>query len=153
MTQSCRERLVAAALAALAGIEGVPGLEVELDREHDLDESELPRLILVEGDEIAAGDFTGEEGFTLPVIVEGYVTAATPEAARSALAQLRAKAHQALIGSNLLGGLARDIRLSQDQPAEAGLPLPCEPGAAFARGYDVDYATAEGDPFTFAADQ
>lgn len=143
MPTPCREQVVAAIKTALDGITGIVGLTVERDRDEHVEEADLPKLALFEGDESLAPDFSGEDGFELQVDIEGY-------AALADLAVLRASVDAAIFADRTLGGLARDI----DVAAEAGpqrLDMDsAAPTKSFVRSYRVLYATVEGDPFTFA---
>lgn len=150
MTTPCRERIVAAVQAALAGITGIDGLAVERDRTLPVEEGELPRLVVYEGEEALASGFSGEDLWELQLDVEGYADGADIAAAAAALATLRAKVDQALRADPTLGGLARDLRPAEE-PAPQRLDFAsATPGKGFVRSFVAVYATEEGDPFAFA---
>ena len=150
MPEACREQIVLAVKVKLAAIAGIAGLTVDRDREDDVTDAELPILILREGEERPQADFTGEDAYTLVVQVEGAAKGATVGAAASAAATLRARVQQAVFDGTLLGGLAQDIRPASE-PLPPILILPAEgPAKAFDLSFEIDYATREGDPFTFA---
>ncbi len=148
MPTAARETIMAAIAARLGGIVAVPGLTVERDREAAVTDATLPLLVVYEGDEKEQPDLTGEDGRSLPVEIEGFAGGATTAAATLALATLRAEVDKALLGDVTLGVGARDLRLA-DEPPPARLDLDAAPPTrGFARGYVVEYATAEGDPYT-----
>lgn len=149
MTEPCRERVLAAAASALDGV-GVAGLVVERERLAEIADDEMPRMVLREGAEEPRADFTGEDAWTLNFEVEGYTAATDQTGADQAGRHLRAKALQALLADVTLGGLARDLRPG-GEPPPVRLSIVAEvPTYAFVLTFAVDYATAEGDPFTFA---
>ena len=143
MAPPCREQIVAALSTRLAQIAGIAGLIVERDRTVPITGPEMPRLVLYEGNEAPAPDFTGEDGFELQLDVEGY-------AASAGVAALRAATDAAIFADRTLGGLARDVELANEAAPQR---LDMDQAAAakgFVRSYRVLYATREGDPFTFA---
>lgn len=150
MSAPCRERILAAIATALAGIAGVGGLVVERDRLADLAETEMPRLVVREGGEEPQADFSGEDAYTMTVEVEGYTAAASQADADAVGRTLRAKVVQALRADVTLGALARDVRQGVEPPPVRLSVVAEVPTYAFALAFAVEYATAEGDPFTFA---
>lgn len=152
MTDPCRERVMAAIAARLAAITGVTGLQVERDRTLAIDTSEMPRLVVHELDEQLTGDLSGEDGWTLVLVVSGYAAGTTPALAAAALGALRAKAQAALgpVQDITFGGLVRDCRPEPEAEPVTLLMEGADPAKCFALAYAVDYATAEGDPMTFA---
>ncbi|MBI4184916.1 MAG: hypothetical protein HY521_13075 [Proteobacteria bacterium] len=150
MTVPCRERVVLALQAALEGNAGIPGLAVERDRDTPVTDGDLPRLVIYEGAESGAADFTGEDGYALAINIEGYAGGGDAAAAASAAATLRAEADRAVLADVTLGGTARGVSLAEE-PAPVRLGLEAvRPAKGFVRSFTVEYATAEGDPFTFA---
>ncbi len=150
MTTPCREQIAVAVKAVLAGITGVTGLAVERDRVSALEADDLPRLILYEAEEAGESAFTGEDGYLLSVDIEGFAGGAAEDAAASALATLRAKVDQAMLADQTLGGLIRTMSLGEE-PEDSRLELASSaPAKWFTRSFVLEYATAEGDPFTFA---
>lgn len=143
MVATCREQIVAAVVARLEAITGVPGLAVERDREQPITAAELPRLIVYEGDEQLAAEFSGEDGFELQIDVEGYAAAAN-------LAELRGRLDVAVLSDRTLSGLARDVDIASEAAPQRLDMDQAAPAKGFARSYRILYATIEGDPFTFA---
>lgn len=147
---SVRESVVAAALAKLNAITGVAGLSIERERggADSLTAAELPKLLLFEGVETEVTAFSFEQSFRLQLIVMGAVRAASDVAAATALNTLRAKADQAMLADTSLGGAARIVELDPEfeaqEPTIEGGPV----ARAFLKAYQVEYAIAEGDPFT-----
>ncbi|BBK44126.1 hypothetical protein STVA_41460 [Allostella vacuolata] len=155
---ACRERILLAIETRLAAIAtSVPGLTVERDREEPVETKDMPRLVVTELGEVLQGDLTGEDGWTLTLAVAGYVRGATgandaarAKAAAAAANDLRARAQAALRADVTLGGLARDLRPAAEAEAFPLLIDCADPAKAFATPWEVDYATEEGDPYTFA---
>src|SRR5690606_33033541 len=119
MAATCREQIVAAVVARLEVITGVPGLAVERDREQPITAAELPRLIVYEGAEDPVALFLGEDCFDLRLVIEGGAAGETASLAASASALLRGKVEQAILADVTLGGLARDIQSDGEEPPEA----------------------------------
>lgn len=150
MADTVRELVVQAALARLQAIPGIAGLTVarEPSARDALVQDDLPLVLLFEAGESDVTEFSGEQAYSLGLIVMGAVTAATDAAAATALNELRGRVDQAILADVTLGGAARFAAL--DPEAEGQEPvidgtLPCR---AFLRGFTVEYATREGDPFT-----
>lgn len=155
---ACRERILDAIVARLEAITGVAGLAVERDREEPIETGEMPRLVVVELGETMQPDLTGEDGWTLTVAVSGYVRGtvgandkARAKAAAAAAGDLRARVQAALLGEPTLGGLVRDLRPAEEAECFPLLIDCADPAKAFAVPFEADYATVEGDPFTFAS--
>ena len=150
MPDSCRERIVAAAAARIAAITGVPGLTVARERRSPVTSDELPFVGVFEADAQPREDWSGERAWTLVVSAEGLADGATDTAARTAAANLRAEVEKALYADPTLGGLARDLRAAPEPPPpqlDAEVP---DHVADFQAAFEIDFATREDDPFTFA---
>ncbi len=153
MSDPCREQIVAAVLAALDGITGIRVLREDMDpaaaAESGGDTEEFPQYRIYEADEFPQVDFSGEDAFRLAIDVEIWADGADGAAAMKAVGGFRALADQALLADVTLGGLARNLELSDEAP-----PMRGAPGGntvrATSRRYLVDYATREGNPFAFA---
>lgn len=155
MAVACREQIVAAFAARLAAIAGIAGLTAERGRDQDdpITDDVVPILVVLQGVETPHGEgecFLGERAATLVIAVEGYIAGATPTDAKQQAAVLRAAAERALLTDDTLGGLARDLRLMSEPPPPRLTLDAAQPVAGFATGFEVDYATLESDPFTFA---
>ena len=152
MADPCYDRIVAAFVARLETIAAsdLPGLKVEEGREDDIGDDELPFVAVYAEDETPQDDLTGERGYTVRISVEGLAKGADRTAARKEASRLRGLVDKALFSDVTLGGLARDLRLGQEPPPPA-LATVAEHVAGFVRVYEIDYATAESDPFTFAS--
>jgi hypothetical protein len=148
MAIPAQEQVMQAVEAALKGIAAVPGLEVERDRIEMPDETEMPRLILNQGSQADATDFTGEDGYALTITIEGWVKGEDAAAARLARAVLQAEVHKALFDDPTLGGAVRIIRPPDEPPPERLDLAPAPDVLGFELSYVVEYATAEGDPYT-----
>lgn len=150
MAESCHNRIVSGFVAALEALESsVSGLTVDLDREEDIADDELPILAVFDDGTRPNDLYLGERGYIVTMTVEGLAAGASKEEARAAITRLRALADNALL-SGLLGGLARDVRVAEEQPM-ARLAFDAKDHAyGFVRAYEVEYATKEDDAFTFA---
>ena len=149
----CRERIVAAALARLQAIASlIPGVTIERERDTMLDDDCLPFLGLFEGDEGSAPGASGELLVMQSVRIEGVAAGVDRAAADLMAAVMRARVAQAFLTDGTLGGIARRT----ETVAEASLPLlmirSAQPIARFSLDITIEYAIAEADPFTFAAE-
>lgn len=152
MAVPCREQLLVNAKAALQTVAGMAE-RVDRNRTEPLTSADLNRLALFDDGDTPHGEdesFCGERGYTLNLGVEGAVFGATDVDAKTQLAVLRASAERVLLVDPTLGGLARDVRLAAEPPPPRLQIESEQPVAAFAIGFEVDFATAEDDPFTFA---
>ena len=146
MPAPCREQVIASAIALLETIV-LPGLTVERDRVAPVHDEDCPKIVVREGDERLEILFTGEDCYRLTIEVEAYVAG---QSASAVLGTVRAECDRVLLAQPPLGGLARDLRVS-DEPKD---PLLSHKqavfGKAFVRTYELIYATVEGDPYEFA---
>ena len=142
-----------AVLARLGALATVAGLTVDRNRIEAVTDADLPILVLFESQETPHEpdeSFSGERASSLAIAIEGAMSGASSADAKTQLAVLRAAVERDLLAETLLGGLARDIRLLPEAPPPR-LDLACaDPLAAFAIGLEIDFATIEDDPFTFA---
>ena len=150
MPLDCREQIKAGFVAALEALEpSVSGLQVDPDRQEDIDDSELPILAVFDDGQQRSDLYFGERGYILLLSVEGIAAGSSKEDAKAAVARLRGLVDNAVL-SGLLGGLARDVRIAEEQPL-ARLAFDANPNACgFVCAYEVEYATKEDDAFTFA---
>ncbi len=149
---ACREQILAAVATALGTITSVAGLAVERERGDDqpVDETELPRLVVIADDEAEDPIWTGERDYSITVAVEGYVAAASALEAQQAAAVLRAEVDRVLLAEPFLGGLQiRDLRIEDEGEPARLLPDGADAIEAFVRQVVVEYATAETDPDVF----
>lgn len=143
-----QEQILRAVEAAIKGITAIPGLTVARNRIEPPSEDEMPQVRMFQGPQEDATIFTGEDGYAQTVIFEGWVTGLTEQEAQLARTRLQAEIHKSLHSDVTLGGLARDIR-PPDQPLPERLDLePAPTVLGFEVAYVVEYATAEGDPYT-----
>jgi|GEM_PF-1368750 len=155
MPTPCKEQLLAAVATALGGITGVSGFtaaSVERDREigKPIIETEFPRLVIYEGAELPADAFTGEDGFQQTIEIHGAALGATLAEARATGAVLRAKIRDALWAAFPFDNKARDLQPAEEPPP-VRLALECLDRAyGFELSVTIEYATKEGDSFTFA---
>lgn len=147
MTTTIREQVFAAIKTAL---DKVVGVTVFRNRDDELAASEMPALVLLDGGHDVVDLSSGETNYTARFSVELYATAATDAALGAALTALWGAAVVALRADVTLGGLAvdcREVGLSDPQVLREGQGAPF--AAAVLEG-EVDFATAEGDPFNVA---
>lgn len=146
MTDTVRETIVQAWVAALSAIDGVT---VERNRRVPISDAEVADkafLAPFEGDEQDVTEYTGEDAYALPLIVQGAVKGSGPAAATAAN-NLRGKVIRALFADRTLGGKCRDLVLDNNgEPI--GLPVDSSEIEGFIAAFIVSYATKEGDPFT-----
>lgn len=147
----CRAQLLETLGTLLGGITGETGLIVDIDPRQPPEKT--PTIVVRSGAETPTPDFTGEDAFTLAVDLEFYAEGQGDDAdkdARAKLDRLRAKAIAIVAADPTLGGLARRVE-PRDETAPAYTPVAGHPDIrATSRGYEIDYATKEGDPFAFA---
>ena len=146
MPTPCREQIIEAVVSSLRSI-AMAELTVERDRAAPVHDEDCPKIVVSEGDEALEILFTGEDCYRLAIEVEAYASGQT---AGATLGALRAECDRVLLAQPPLGGLARDLQVS-DEPKDPLLSYKQSvPGKAFVRTYALIYATAEGDPYVFA---
>lgn len=144
MPTAIREQILVAFKARLATL---PGVTVYRMRRKAVARTEMPAVNQLDGMDEITEEVFGYDKRQMPVVAEGFVTAATDEAMASAASDLEAKVVQALLASDrTLGGLAVDITLGEaafdaDDGDGKG------PEAAFSRTFVVTFFTGAGDPF------
>jgi hypothetical protein len=146
----CREQIVVRALQRLQAISGVVAVRERRDLLTAAELEASPYLILFEGADTDATVYTMEDGYNLPLTVQGVVKGNGAESS-TALNALRAKVQMALCPASdrTLGGLARWIEID-DTGDELVTGIATDQFKGFVLEASVQYATAEGDPFTFA---
>lgn len=148
MIDTVRETIVQAFKAALVSIADA---STERNRRTPIDDAsvaDMPLLVLFEGDEQDATEYSGEDAYDLSLIVQGAVKG-SEEAAATSANNLRGLVIQKIFADRTLGGKCRDIVLdSNGEPI--GLPVDSAEIEGFIAAFTVSYATKEGDPFTFA---
>jgi hypothetical protein len=154
MAKSCRQQIVEAVLAALQSLDTQPsaggevkGVIVELNRRTAIDVDDLPALLIYEGSEQPINDFSSEDAYDLPLLLQGIVAGAGADAVSFAN-NLRATAMKALMADLSLGGLARNLQFTGTGDL-AGADIVAVEVESFELSFTVSYATKEGDPFTF----
>lgn len=153
MTDSVRERVLAAMLTALEGITSVYGLDGHVHRNLEAEVEHFPTLILVDGDEQADEEnFNGFCQCFMTVAVEGHVRLEGGSATNigSAINALYAATEAALLADRTLGGVAVNI-LKQGCEVDVNRGTGQQPQGAFAATYTVQYFHRSGDPTTLAA--
>jgi hypothetical protein len=147
VTDTVRERVLAAFFARLEGITGVYGLKVERNR--DTEVTTFPFLVQVDGDhEVDEGFATGIDRYLMTVTVEGYGQAPQQgETVQGKLDQLYGKVVQALAADHTLSGLAVDVE-EQSLDFDIDRVDGHQPGGAFSAAFRVEFWTKQGDPFT-----
>jgi len=154
MADTCRQRIVNVILARLGTVpplecvDGAPrSVNTELNRRATLGEADLPSQILFEGVETSPNIFSGEDDYIFPLFVQGAVQGTGAEATLVAN-RLRGEAMKALLVDRSLGGLVRVLEVTE--PGDfVGVDVSVD-AEGFLIGLRVEYATREGDPFTFA---
>jgi hypothetical protein len=147
----CREQIAAKlkdVLMAVTSLPGLTGLTLERNRKTTLAGADLDSLIQFEGDELTSVVFTGEDSYELPLMLQATF-AANGESAATRSNFLRATLIKALLADRTLGGLARDILIT-DPGNWVGVDCDSDDVEGFMLGLLVKYATVEGDPFTFS---
>lgn len=154
MAKPCRQQIVEAVLAALQSLDlqPAPGGEVkpvtaELNRRVAVEADDLPALLLYEGSELPLNDFSSEDAYDLPLLLQGIVAGTAADAVEFAN-NLRATAMKALMADLSLGGLARNLQFTGTGDL-AGADIAAVEVESFELAFTVSYATKEGDPFTF----
>lgn len=153
---ACRERIVDAIFQRLNGaLADAMGSAVVVERERldPITSDDGDFVALFEGDQSPEPNFAGEDGYQLPITVQGLAWDETPAKAAARRARLEGMVARVLRGpgSDLTLGLGvRDIALDPEPRPLALQPQSERPCAAFSLTFVVSYATAEGDPFTFA---
>ncbi len=141
MALSIRERVLAAAKTALAGITGIPGLTVDRDRRDPVED--FPAIVLQDGGQVVTARVVGAELVTQRADIELYSRAA---ASGTEINALHAAAKAALLADVTLGGLATDIREIETTPAEADIGDTDRPYRAAVLQMEIDFWTTEADP-------
>lgn len=155
VTLSCKARILQAIVDRIAAV-AVPtidGLTVDRDRSTAVDTDEIPIAVVFDNGDIPNGDWTGERGYSLLVNVEGAATGETDKEASDKANELEARVQQAVLADQSLGLGSPGPRLIEENPEPPPARLlvtGAQPTAGFNRGFVVEFATQEADPFTFA---
>lgn len=151
MPDTIRAQWLAALEAALNTISGVTGLATERDRDAEVGYEEMPRILVLAGDDVPADlQFTGADHLVATVELQLFAKGATMAAACAALETLRGKAIAAAFADLTLGGFAFQLGKASSSEIDRAGTEGHEPSAAQAVRFTVEYLTAEGDPFTLA---
>lgn len=144
MTDPCREQ-VAKQVKTL--LESITGLTAARNRRTAISEKDMPIAVLFEGDEEDNTSFTGENAYVLPLLIQVAVNLSGEKAA-AACNNWRAALTKAFLADRTLGGLVRDLNIV-DPGDWIGVDVDADDAEGFLFGLRVQYATLEGDPFTF----
>lgn len=154
MAKSCRQQIVDAVLAALQSLDLQPtpsgqvkGVTVELNRRVAVEVDDLPALLIYEGSELPINDFSSEDAYDLPLLLQG-IFGGTGAGAVEIANSLRATVMKALMVDLSLGGLARNLQFTGTGDL-AGADIAAVEVESFELAFTVSYATKEGDPFAF----
>lgn len=144
MPTSIREQIL---LAFKVRLETLTGVTVYRMRRKEIGEASFPAVNQLDGLDRVTEEVFGYDKREMPVVVEGFVKAATDDALASAVGDLESRVVAALLsGDRRLAGLAVDIIEGDgDQVADDGAGK--SPEAAFARTFVVTFFTGSGDPF------
>jgi hypothetical protein len=147
---TCREQILQAVEAALAGITAIAGITVERERLDPVASDALPFLAVYDDGDTPGENFSGQRDYTLVVTVEGYSAGTTVLDGRQKADELKARVEAALYADVTLGGKALDLRPNAEpSPARMDWEVPADVGS-FVAAFEIDFATSETDPFTFA---
>lgn len=154
MAKSCRQQIVEALVAALQSLDLQPTasgevkpVTVELNRRVAVEPGDLPVLLLYEGSELPINDFSSEDAYDLPMLLQGIIGGAAAGAVEFAN-NLRATAMKALMADLSLGGLSRNLQFTGTGDL-VGADIAAVEVESFELGFTISYATKEGDPFAF----
>lgn len=120
---------------------------METERGDDVTTADMPLIVVFAGDDRPAPDFGGESGRSFTVRVEIYVEGATGAAAQEALSEIFGRVREAVAADVTLGGLAHDIRESDDEVPDRLTVQNTDPARSTTVVLAVEYSHAEGDPF------
>lgn len=146
-----RQRILDQAEAKLRELEAEVGATIEANVDRPQSADSLPLVIMVDGDDQVDEDAesSGLDIRTLVVEVEGYVATDTAAGLRGAREDLLGQVLEKMLEDRSLAGLAIDVTpggAAVFRNTLEGRPF----SAAFSQTFVVQYATAEGDPFTLA---
>jgi len=148
MPTSVEETIFAAVATKLDAIAGY-SFERNLSREVQI--SDVPMIILIDGDDDQTPYTTGSDLYHVRFDVELFVSGASDAELGPALSELQAKVKATLedpADPKLGIPAVRDVRyLTRSQPDFIG-PDAAQRIYGTALAYEVDFETAEGDPYT-----
>ena len=145
MPTPVREDVLAAVKTAL---DGVAGATAYRNQYLPLKQAELPALVLFDGDEFSDADSTGVTIHTMTIDVEITATGAT---IGTTLNDLYAKTVVALTADVTLGGFSFDVRETGMELTEIDDSRASTLVAIATVSFEIDYLTAENDPYTIGA--
>lgn len=145
MPTPVRESILAALKTAL---DGVAGATAYRNQNIPLKQSNLPALVMFDGDQFTTHETTGQTMHTLEVAVECYVVGSTVGTTGN---DLYANVVTAVTADVTLGGYAFDVRetgmsLAEVDEGRASIQL-----AMLSIEFEVDYTTTEGNPLAIGA--
>lgn len=147
MTDTVRERVLAAVYARLGTIAGVETLARNPD---DLfSREQMPAVAQFDGGHDRADAFSGEEGFVMSVDIEVSVSERTRDLTTAAVDAWYGKIAAAMAaGNRTLGGLVSDVVEVAFVGPEFLREKAEHPYAAFVVTFHIRFATADGDPYS-----
>lgn len=156
MADPIRERIFQAVVTALEEIEGESaepvtfGLTVERNRETEVTADDMPRLVLLDGEEEADSGNLNVTVYRAAVTIEGYVKAEERALLAARVNMLKALVQRKMAEDPTFGGLALDVTEGESAVQTDGSGQEY-PAAAFSIRYELTYWTQAGDPFTAGA--
>jgi len=147
MTLSVREQILAAIETSLGTVAGVT---VFRNRDDELGINEMPALVMLDGGQTVADRETGGDDYTLRFSVEINATAATAATLGPAASDLWALLTQTLAALAVSAGfcaLASVMRQTSMADPAIGREGQSKSFAVFEAFFEVDYSTAEADPY------
>lgn len=147
MTDSIRERILAAFFTQLSGISGVTAYR---NRDTGVPEDSLPAVVQRDGGMTRDYDGNNLLNVTLAVDVECFVSATTDAELGAAISDLYARVTQATLADRTLGGLANDV-LEDENMMDGPIidrSASDKPNAAFNLSFIVTFFLKPGDPYS-----
>ena len=146
MTQTIRERILAAFTTKLENITTVIDLNVERNRTTEV--TKYPTLIVIDGNQSTDNSNTSFTTYQLQVSVEGYVQDDADKVG-SAVNTLYGETVKAILADITLGNLCFDIQ-EEDMVVDLDRGEGHAPQMAFLLQFSVSYMTKQNDPYTLA---
>lgn len=149
MTDSIRERLLAAFFTNLSGISGVKAYR---NRDTEVAAENLPAVVQRDGGMTRDYDGTALLNVTLGVDIECYVSAVADDTLGAAVSDLYAKVTLAALADRTLGGLATDVLEAEQMMGDPVIARDAsdKPHAAFLLSFAVSFFLKPGDPYSSA---
>lgn len=142
-----RERNLAAFFALLGGIDGVTS--TARNPRDSLEPASLDRLVQLDGGHRLLEDIHGQDEYALEVDVEIYAGAASEAELAPAFNLLWGRLVKTVFDNRDLGGLAQEVRHIGMEEPEFERSEDVGPFVVAVASFEIRFATAYGDPFTF----